>query len=158
MTQAHKVAPFFCGPEGFPNTCSYVCLRLRQMAAKVRGLCADGTAWDAVHRKLGQQQLAVFLRLCRCIKPNFNAEADLHVSFKEWDLLPATSFATSLQVIFFSVGAGHWAHFVSLLPRTLAPRTSWMGRRVSWRGLLELRLLQPGMRPHVCESHRRQSI
>ena len=75
MNNAHKTAPFFYGPEGLQGTFSYVCLRLRQMAGKIRGLCGDATAWDALVRKLGQQDLRVILRLCRCLKPSFNPEA-----------------------------------------------------------------------------------
>lgn len=55
---------------------NHFCLRVRQMAGKLRDLVASASAWQSFDRKLTIQQRKVFLKLCRLLQPNFMAGAE----------------------------------------------------------------------------------
>lgn len=68
----HEQAPFTL-PDSmpFPAVAGFLCLKLRQMASKVRTLSSPGGQWESFARKLSAHELKLMLRYCRCLDPNF---------------------------------------------------------------------------------------
>ena len=72
----HHETPFTCG-EGvtFDAAMNYFLLKVRQLAAKIRGLLANTSEWNALSRKLSQQQRDCFLAMLRALQPDFCIES-----------------------------------------------------------------------------------
>lgn len=67
----HAKKPFFVGSECFETVANYVQLRIRQMAGKLRDVVSSNSKWEVLHSKLTREQESMFVRLRRCIAPDF---------------------------------------------------------------------------------------
>ena len=68
----HREAPFLYG-EGmtFEASMNYFLQKLRQLASKLRGLLGNTSEWNALSRKLSEQQRECFLAMLRALQKDF---------------------------------------------------------------------------------------
>lgn len=74
MRAVHEEDKFSTGGECFSMLSNYINLRLRMMAGKIRDLINGTFTWEILAKKATSKQKEVFLKLCRCIAPNFMYE------------------------------------------------------------------------------------
>lgn len=74
MRACHEEDKFSTGGECFSMLSNYINLRLRMMAGKIRDLINGTSNWEILAKKATSKQKEVFLKLCRCIAPNFMHE------------------------------------------------------------------------------------
>ena len=74
MKAEHSLDPFtFAAGTDFEMASAFFLQKIRQLAAKIRCVATNMDCWMQLKKKLNVNQYNVFVKLCRCIVPTFEA-------------------------------------------------------------------------------------